>query len=59
MAPLDDIWSRLGERSKMIKKFDKYGKIRSHLDALQEKTDECTTLILGAHPKLNTESFRK
>ena len=43
----------------MIKKFDKYGKIRSHLDALQEKTDECTTLILDTHPKLNTESFPK
>ena len=47
----DDIKSRLRERSKMTKKYYKYGKMKSHLDGLQEKTDECTALILDAKEK--------
>ena len=46
-----DINSRLRERSKMIKKYYKYGKMKSHLDELQEKTDECMALILDATEK--------
>ena len=44
----DNMKSRLRERSKMTKKYYKYGKMKSHLDELQEKTDECTVLILDA-----------
>ena len=29
----------------MTKKYYKYGKMKSHLDELQEKTDECTVFI--------------
>ena len=47
----DDIKSRLKERSKMTKKYYKYGKMKSHLDELQEKIDECTTLILDVKEK--------
>ena len=42
----DDIKSRLRERSQMTKNYYKYGKMKSHLDELQEKIDECTALIL-------------
>ena len=34
----DDIKSRLRKRSKMTKKCYKYGKMKCHLDELQEKT---------------------
>ena len=44
----DDIKSRLRERSKMTKKYYKYGQMKLHLDALQEKIDECIALILDA-----------
>ena len=44
----DDIKSRLRGRSKMTKIYYKQGKIKSHLDELLEKTDECTALILDA-----------
>ena len=47
----DDIKSRLRERSKMTKKYYKYGQVKSYLDELQEKTDECTALILDAKEK--------
>ena len=40
----DDIKSKLRERSKMTKKYYKYGKMKSHLDKLQDKTDKCTAL---------------
>ena len=30
----------------MTKKYYKYGQVKSHLDELQEKTNECTALIL-------------
>ena len=44
----DDIKNRLRERdreiSKMTKKYNKSVKMKSHLDELQEKTDECTAL---------------
>ena len=43
--------SRLKERSKITKKYYKYDKMKSHLDELQEKTDECTALILHAKEK--------
>ena len=46
-----DIKSRLREKSKMTKKYYKYGKMKSHLDELQEKTDECMALILDAKEK--------
>ena len=42
----DNIKSRLRERSKMTRKYYKYGKTKPHSDELQEKTDECTALIL-------------
>ena len=42
----DDKKSRLRERSKMTKKYYKYDKMKS-----QEKTDECTALILEAKEK--------
>ena len=42
---------RLRERSKMIKKYCKYGKMKSQLEELQEKTDEHTALILDAKEK--------
>ena len=53
MAPwtTDDIKSRSRERSKMIKKYYKYGIMKSDLDGLQEKTDECTKFILDAKEK--------
>ena len=47
----DDIKSRLRERSKMTKKCYKYGKMKCHLDELQEKTGKCTALILDAKEK--------
>ena len=47
----DYIKSRLRERSKMTKKYYKYGQVKSYLDELQEKTDECTALILDAKEK--------
>ena len=48
----DDLKSRLRERSKMAKKNYKYGKMKLHLDQLQEKTDECTAaLVLDAKEK--------
>ena len=47
----DDIKSRLRERSKMTKKYYKYGQVKSYLDELQEKTDECTTLIFDPKEK--------
>ena len=44
----DDIKNRLRqrdrERSKMTKKYNKYVEMKSHLDELQEKTDECAAL---------------
>ena len=42
----DDIKSRLTEKFKIKKKYYKYGQIKSHLDELQEKTDECTARLL-------------
>ena len=42
---------RLRERSKMTKKYYKYGKMKSHLDELQEETNKCTALILDAKEK--------
>ena len=47
----DYIKSRLRERSKMTKKYYKYGQVKSYFDQLQEKTDECTALILDAKEK--------
>ena len=47
----DDIKSRLRERSKMTKKYYKYGQVKSYLDELQEKTDEFTAIILDAKEK--------
>ena len=47
----DDIKSRLIERSSITKIYYKYGKIKSHLDELQVKTDDCTALILDAKEK--------
>ena len=47
----DDIKSRLRERSRMTKKYYKYGQMKLHLDALQEKIDECIALILDAKEK--------
>ena len=47
----DDTKCRLRERSKMIKKYCKYGKMKSQLEELQEKTDEHTALILDAKEK--------
>ena len=47
----DYIKSRLRERSKMTKKYYKYGQVKSYLDELQEKTDEFTALILDAKEK--------
>ena len=47
----DDIKSRQRERSKVTKKYYKYGKMKSQLDQLQEKTDECTALILATQEK--------
>ena len=44
----DYIKSRLRKRSKMTKRHYKYGQVKSYLDELQEKTDECTALILDA-----------
>ena len=44
----DYIKSRLREISKMTKKYYRYGQVKSYLDELQEKTDECTALILDA-----------
>ena len=35
----------------MTKKYYKYGLVKSHLDELQEKTDECAALILDAKEK--------
>ena len=35
----------------MTKKYYKYGQVKSYLDELQEKTDECTALILDAKGK--------
>ena len=35
----------------MAKKYYKYGKMKLHLDQLQEKTDECTALVLDAKEK--------
>ena len=54
MPPLwmtDDLKSRLRERTKMAKKYYKYGKMKLHLDQLQEKTGECTALVLDAKEK--------
>ena len=36
----DDIKSRLTEKFKIKKKYYKYGQIKSHLNELQEKTDD-------------------
>ena len=47
----DYIKSRLRERSKMTKKYYKYGQVKSYLDELQEKTDEFTAIILDAKEK--------
>ena len=47
----DYIKFRLRERSKMTKKYYRYGQGKSYLDELQEKTDECTALILDAKEK--------
>ena len=44
----DDIKSRLRERSKMIKKYYKYGQMKSHW---KTKTDECMALYLDAKKK--------
>ena len=35
----------------MTKKYYKYDQVKSYLDELQEKTDECTALILDAKGK--------
>ena len=35
----------------MTKKYYKYGQVKSYLDELQQKTDECTALILDAKGK--------
>ena len=35
----------------MTKKYYKYGQVKSYLDELQDKTDECTALILDAKEK--------
>ena len=47
----DNVKSRVRERSKITKKYYKYGKMKSHLDELEKKTDECTVLILDAKEK--------
>ena len=47
----NNIKSTLRERSKMTKKCYKYGKMKPHLDELQEKTDEYTALKLDAKEK--------
>ena len=47
----DYIKSRLRERSKMTKTCYKYGQVKSHLDELQEKTDEYRALIADAKEK--------
>ena len=47
----DLIKSRLRERSKMTKKYYKYGQVKSYLADMQEKTDECTASILDAKVK--------
>ena len=44
----DDVKSRITERSKMTKKYHKCSKVKLCLDELQDKTDECTALILDA-----------
>ena len=35
----------------MTKRYYKYDQMKSHLDQLQEKADECTALILDAKEK--------
>ena len=40
----DDIKSSLRERPKMTKKYCKNGQVKSYLDELQQKTNECTAL---------------
>ena len=47
----DLIKSRPRERSKMTKKYYKYGQVKSYLGDMQEKTDECTASILDAKVK--------
>ena len=42
---------KLREISKMTKKYYKYVQVKSHLDELQEKTDECIALILDGKEK--------
>ena len=47
----DDIKFSLRERPKMTKKYCKNGQVKSYLDELQQRTDECTALILDAKEK--------
>ena len=47
----NNIKSTLRKRSKMTNKCYKYGKMKPHLDELQEKTDEYTALKLDAKEK--------